>query len=256
MNVNVAIDAAPLILRMRNGQKRLAYAVVNAINKTARRVQEAERAKLKEEFTIRREDFILRNGAILKPFASVAQQRPFAEISVGQKPRLFLSVFERGGDRPKATPGAKSSAAPVVGGPARPTFASQVPAAYTFSGLSIVKIRDGQVVRTKKGRAARERVDGLGFKRSVTRLGKPQLKGANRTFILAKTAKAPDGGVFQRIGPKRDDIRLVYSFKKNQKVKERLDFVKTAKKTANTWFKEEMEKQVIDVLARDRGKSL
>ena len=39
MNINLKIDSAPLNLRLQNGQRRLAYAVVNAINTTAKRIQ-------------------------------------------------------------------------------------------------------------------------------------------------------------------------------------------------------------------------
>jgi len=37
-----------------HGQRRLAYAVVNAINNTAKRIQQAERRRVEEEFTVPR----------------------------------------------------------------------------------------------------------------------------------------------------------------------------------------------------------
>ena len=67
------------MLRLRNGQRRLAYAVVNAINNTAKRIQEAERRRVEEEFTVRKRDFLRREAAKIKPFASVKQGRPYAE---------------------------------------------------------------------------------------------------------------------------------------------------------------------------------
>ncbi len=106
MRVNLKIDSAPLILRLRNGQRRLAYAAVNAVNNTAKRIQAAERRRVEEEFTVRKKQFILRQAAVIKPFANVKQGRPYAEIGVGQKPRLLLSAFERGGERKPFTPAA------------------------------------------------------------------------------------------------------------------------------------------------------
>ncbi|PIV81181.1 hypothetical protein COW53_05735 [bacterium CG17_big_fil_post_rev_8_21_14_2_50_64_8] len=43
MRIDLQIDSAPLVLRLQNGQRRLAYAVVNAINNTAKRIQAVER---------------------------------------------------------------------------------------------------------------------------------------------------------------------------------------------------------------------
>ena len=122
MRIDVRIDSAPLVLRLQNGQRRLAYAAVNAINNTAKRIQEAERRRVEEEFTIRKREFIRRQAAVIKPFANVRQGRAYAEIAVGQKPRLLLSAFERGAERKPFTPSARSVAEPVVGGPARPLF--------------------------------------------------------------------------------------------------------------------------------------
>lgn len=254
--VNVQVDNAQLLLRLRNGEKRLAYGVTNAINRTVRRIQAAERENAEQGFTIRRQQFVLQNIAVIKPFASATQGRPYAEIAVGQKPRLLLSIFERGGARPLGTPGAKSAAVPIIGGPARPTFASQVPADFTFKSLSIVKVREGQVVKTKSGRSARERSKGLGFRRTVTSKGNVQYKGAHRTFILKNTVKAPAGGVFQRIGPGRDDIRMVYSFKKDEQLKGRLNFVAVANQESARWFKNDMESEVVQAIARDGGRSV
>ena len=126
MKIDLQIDSTKLILRLRNGQRRLAYATVNAINNTAKRIQAAERRRVEKEFTVRKKNFIQRQAAIIKPFANVKQGRPYAEISVGQKPRLLLSAFERGAERKPSTPSARRVAEPVIGGPARPRFSQVV----------------------------------------------------------------------------------------------------------------------------------
>jgi hypothetical protein len=73
MRIDLQIDCASLVLRLENGQRRLAYVVVNAINATAKRIQATERRHIEQEFTIRKKDFVLRQAAVIKPFASVKQ---------------------------------------------------------------------------------------------------------------------------------------------------------------------------------------
>ena len=221
MKIDLQIESTQLVLRLQNGQRRLAYAVVNAINNTAKRVQEVERRRVEEEFTVRRKDFIRREAAIIKPFASVRQARAFAEIAVGQKPRLLLSAFERGAERKPFTPAARSVAEPVVGGPARPQFSAQV-----TPELRVGKLRFD---RTKTGR------------RRV---------GVTRT----KTYLVPKVGIFQRIA--KETTRAVYLFTRGKKVEPRLHFVETAEKEANKWFREEMEREVVNAITRARGRGL
>ena len=221
MRIDLQIDSAPLVLRLRNGQRRLAYAAVNAINNTAKRIQAAERRRVEEEFTVRKKQFILRQAAVIKPFANVKQGRPYAEIGVGQKPRLLLSAFERGGERKPSTQGARRVAEPVGGGPARPRFNQPVP-----PELRVKRLRFD---RTKTG------------KRRV---------GVTRT----KTYLVPSVGIFQRTGP--ESSRLVYFFSRGKRLKPRLRFVQTAKKESDRWFREEIDKEVLNAIARSKGKGL
>jgi len=221
MNINVQIDSTALVLRLQNGQRRLAYAVVNAINNTAKRIQEAERRRVEEEFTVRKTQFIRREAAIIKPFASVKQGRPFAEISVGKKPRLLLSLFERGATRKPATSGARRVAEPVVGGPARPEFRRPVTPEF--------KLRRLRFDRTSTGKR---------------RAGVTQTK----TYLV------PGVGIFQRLGA--EAARAVYIFTSGKKLKPRLRFVKTAEQVAQKWFREELEREVVNAIARARGKGL
>ena len=221
MRIDLQIDSAPLVLRLQNGQRRLAYAVVNAINNTAKRIQTVERRRVEDEFTVRKKDFVGRQAAVIKPFASVTQGRAYAEIGVGQKPRLLLSAFERGAERKPFTPNARRVAEPVVGGPARPQFTAPVTPELRASRL--------RFDRTKTGR---RRV-------GVTR---------TRTYLV------PEVGIFQRTGPKT--TRLVYAFTRGKKLAPRLRFVETAEKEADRWFREEMEKEVLSAIARAKGKGL
>ena len=221
MKIDLQIDSTKLILRLRNGQRRLAYATVNAINNTAKRIQAAERRRVEKEFTVRKKNFILRQAAVIKPFANVKQGRPYAEIAVGQKPRLLLSAFERGAERKPSTQGAKRVAEPVIGGPARPRFNQPVTPEF--------RLRRLRFDRTKTGR---------------------RRAGVTRT----KTYLVPQIGIFQRTGPASS--RLVYFFSRGKRIKPRLHFVETAKKEADRWFREEMEKEVLNAIARAKGRGL
>ena len=221
MRIDLQIDSAALVLRLQNGERRLAYAVVNAINNTAKRIQEAERQRVERAFTIRKKDFMRREAAVIKPFANVREARPYAEIAVGQKPRLLLSAFERGFEREPFTPGAKTVAEPVVGGPARPQFGEQVPPELLMRRL--------RFDRTKTGRR----------RAGVTN---------TKTYLIPKV------GIFQRIS--KDATRIVYFFSRGQKIKPRLEFVATAQQEGQKWFGEEMERQVIEAIAHAKGSGL
>ena len=221
MRVNLQIDSTQLTLRLRNGQRRLAYATVNAVNNTAKRIQAAERQRVEKEFTVRKKNFVLRQAAVIKPFANVKQGRPYAEIAVGQKPRLLLSAFERGAERKPSTPAARRVAEPVIGGPARPRFNQPV--------TPQLRLRRLRFDRTKTGR---------------------RRAGVTRT----KTYLVPQVGIFQRTGPASS--RLVYFFSRGKRLKPRLHFVETAKKEADRWFREEMEKEVLNAIARAKGRGL
>jgi len=224
LTINVDIDATELVLRLHRGERRLAYAAVNAINQTAKKIQAAEIAHLEETFEVRQWTFMRRQVAIISPFASVSKSRAYAEIAVGDKPRLLLSQFERTtppATREPFTAGAKSVGEPVVGG-ARPTWPEQVPAE----------------LRMKK----------LNF--NLTKRGKRRV-GVTRTHVYL----VPGTGIFQRTGKGPSGTRLIYFFDKNKKpIPKTLEFIDTAKATADEWFGELMEREVINAIGRAAGR--
>lgn len=222
-HVGIDIDTRNLLLRLNKGEKRLAYAVVNALNETAKRIQAGERQHLLKQFTVRQIAFMQREVAKIerKNFANVKRGQAWVEIGVGQKPRLLLSEFEKGGERLPFV--GKNVAIPVLGGPARPTMRSRVPRGLQFQSLAF---------RDVYGRKSHGR----------------SIVGQRRTYIV------PNVGVFQRTGPKRRQTRMLYAFRPRLTLDDRLEFVRTARLVADRWFKEEMEKQVADALAHDQGK--
>lgn len=239
MRIDLDVDVAPLILRLRNGERRLAYAAVNAINATAKRVQLAEIENVREHFTIRKPTFFFgtpaRPGGVaarIRPFASVKQGRAYAEIAV-QAPasrgavarQTLLPMFEAGGKRPTFTPGAKQVAVPLVGGPARPQQAESVPRAFTFSALHFERSSSGK-----------------------------QFRGRQRTFIVNRAGGG--GAVLQRTGPGAEDVRTVYTFQPPPTLDRRLRWMATAQRVADVWFREEMEREAVKAVQFARGQGL
>jgi len=220
LTINAEFDTKQLVSRMRNGHKRLAYAAVNALNNTAKLIQREVREHVESVFTLRKREFVLRQAAVIKPFASVKQGRAFVEISIGDKPRLLLSVFERGGTRKPVTPGASMVAEPVVGGPARPTFEQSVDPQFYMRRL--------RFDRTKSGK----------FRKGVTETS---------TFLI------PEVGIFQRVAG--EGIRPVYYFTRGRKLDARLEFVPIARRIADKWLGEFFEREVVKAIAHDKGRS-
>lgn len=220
MELAVSVRATDVLRGLGLAEKRVQYAVVNALNKSIRLVQEQERARVQRAFTVRKPDFLLRQAALIKGrsggsgFASVKEGRFEARIMVGERPRLLLGRFEEGGQR-GAFKG-KNVAVPLRGTPARPTERSAVPEAFTFKGLHF----------TKRGKPGRRKKRGAAV----------QWQGQHRTFILSHSARAPEGGVFQRIGPGRDDVRMLYSFVREVRLQPVLKFVDTARRVASRAF--------------------
>jgi hypothetical protein len=222
MELLVSVDSAEVLRGLGMAPARVKYAVVNALNKTIRLGQERVRARARGgRFILRKPDFVLRQVAVIRGrnggsgFASVRDERFEARMAVGEKPRLLLSSFEEGGERRPFK--GKNVAVPLPGGPARPSERASVPEAFTFKALRFTK---GPRVAGGSPRARRQR-------------GAPaRWRGAQRTFILTRTRNAPHGGVFQRVGPGRSDVRMVYSFSAGVRIPRTLGFVDTARRAS------------------------
>lgn len=225
--ISVDVNPALLLRKLEGGDKRLAFAVSEAIRATALDVQNAERDHAREVFTLRGgrgTDFVLRQVAVITQFPKPTQGIAYAEIAVGQKPRLLLAQFETGGERLPFK--GQSVAVPVVGGPARPTFSQSVPDAYRFTRLRLRKTprAEGHKVRKAEGRE-------------------------DVRYGLEGTYQIPGVGVFKRDGESRRGIP-VYWFVKEERLPRELAFEQTARETAARVFRLHLENEVTATLRR------
>lgn len=220
MQLNVQFDSKYLEARTLKEQKRLAYNTAQALNNAAKSIQADVRAEMAKDFHLRNasksgKQWLLQR--IKVKFASVRKGVMAAEVYVDQKPRLLLGQFETGGERLPfvgkniAVPNPEQARA---GG----SVEGSVLPALTFAKLGLKPV---DVTPHKQG-------DSI------------QFKGSQRTFLLKSTAKNPMGGVYQRVGPGKDDIRLVYSFHRAFQLHRLLHLVQTAKANFQEKFRIEL----------------
>lgn len=229
MRIELRVDGSELIRKLEKGTRRLAFGTAAAINNTAKRIQRRERANVRRTFKVRQKKFMERQAAIIKPFANAKQGRPYAEISVGRRPRLLLSIFERGGIREPFK--GDRVAVPITGSPARPRFGDPVPEELRFKALKFRKTRPSGTF-TKSGRQRR------------TKGGKGVRFGLNRTYLV------PAIGVFQRGLGDAGESKLLYIFTPPPRLRRELGFIRIARREADRWFREEMEKEKVEALRR------
>jgi hypothetical protein len=229
MGLEVDVRGVEVLAVLKNGNKRIAFAVVNALNKTIKDVQVAERRGVEKEFTLRKRDFVLREAAVVSKknggFANVASGRFQAQVQVGEKSRLLLSSFEKGGSRARALRDAGSesngdkAAVPVVGNAARPSFGQQVPTTLRYKALAIRK-------------------DSKGMR-----------KGKRGTFVVDFNKDGDGDAVIQRVGKGRGDTRMLYRLNEGQALEKRLGFEERARTVAMTKFPMYLQAEIRSSLA-------
>lgn len=227
----VDVRAAGLLSGLRNAEKRMAYAVVNALNRTAREIQAAERKKIEATLTVRKKEFILRQAAVIKPFASVKKGIMSATISVGAKPRLLLAAFEAGenrrGQKALRRLGESGVAVPVIGG-ARRNKRSIVPETLWIAKL---KLR-------KYPRAGPKRQG----------ISQPRISGLLGTYLVRQV------GIFQRFG--KSATRMLWAFVPQVSKAKKFEFIKTALRVADQRFVANLQDEVVKTLKHAFGKGL
>ncbi len=218
MRINTQIDVLGLVDQTTKAQKNLVYSVVQGINRTAEMIQHAQLQALAKDFTLRTpqsKDFLNKRVTVIRPFASVPQGRLYAEVALNPKAArpVLLPGFESGEQRQPAR--GKLIAAPVVGGPARPSFNDPVKDQFMFKNLRL---------RAKK--TAGDRV----------------FRGQEGTYTVPKV------GVFRRLG--NGDSELVYAFVQRQKLPQKLGWQQRAQAVADRWLSENITQAFMRTLPK------
>lgn len=224
------IDTSKLDKLAKNYQRNLAYSTAQAINASGLEAQKRIRENLRLKFHVRKQDILFRSIKITA-FANAKSNRPYLEIGVdNSKARLMLSLYESGAQKQPWK--GKNVAVPITG-TARPGMDASVNPALTFQALNFKR---GPVTKRGKEELAKRKAKGIRKKKLAGYYYVWQ--GNQRTFILPHSAKATNGAVFQRVGPGRDDIRILYAFKQNVRIRATLDFVKQSEEAFRDVFLE------------------
>lgn len=229
--INLSMNPAELLRKSQRAEKKIAFGTVNALNNAAKNLQSRIRGEGTRDLTIRGE-FARRQAAIIKPFASVKDKRPYAELSVGKRERLLLPELatKEPEKRKPFTPGAKRVAIPLIDGQPRARFPQKLPKELYWKALRLKRWPRG----TAKG--ARKKYPGESqAKQTIWR-------GRLRTYMI------PSIGVFQRKSSSVSEP--IYLFDADVPIPQRLGFLEIMERHGSEELTEEMEKQMIKELAR------
>lgn len=212
-------DNVALIRRLEKGERRLGFAAVNAINFALKAVQTAQQDELLRRATVRVPNFTLKQIAVISPFASVGNARPYGEVSIGRRPRLFLAQMAVGGVKEHR---GRNVAIAVTGEEARPTFRTAQPFPPLVKRLRFRKPR---------------------------RKGKRSKPGAK--VILQSTTPGyfliPGRAILKREGER---LRAVVVYKPEVRIKPVLDWLKRGREVGERALREGMEREAINAIGR------
>ena len=189
----------------------LPFATSVAINRTAKAVQAAIQAHMQQTFTIRR-PWVLQ-GITIPRFSDKTDTPIAVSIEIDPK-RAFLGKFEAGGVKT----GSPTLPIAIPSTALRPDLSAVPPLALYPKNLGLV---------------ARRGVVGIRAPHShLTKRGVLQTQGKARTFVLDQTMIGVSvAGVYQRTGPGKHDIRLLWSYKDRIPIPAVLRFAATAEET-------------------------
>lgn len=204
----------------------LPFALSLGLNMLGNDFVQEEKRGIALRFTIRRPSFILPSVKMQR--GTKASPNVLAFIDPDQS---ILAKFELGGRRTAAAVGSLGTGRTVLGSIAIPQYLS----ATDKSGV----VRQS-LLPSNLGLAQARRLDKKSGRTEITRAG---MKGKRRTFVIApdRSFGLPDGGIFQRVGRGRRDIRLLFVLKPSVPVPPILQFEQTGKQVAEERWKPNMD---------------
>lgn len=214
--ITISVDATPALNYLASTVRQLPYATATALNQTAKDAQAAIQREIASRFVLRQPRWILQ-GVKIEQFVKKSSAQ-FA-IAIRLDPsRQLLAKFEDGGIKAASDPN-RPIAVPTTA--IRPDFALQPPRGLYPTALGITPYR--QIAGGFKTRGLH-----------TTNRGLVVLRGKQRTFVLTHNDRGVRvEGVYQRTGPGKHDIRLIWTYEGRIPIPQREFFYGPATKTVN-----------------------
>lgn len=213
--LTIRVDAEAFTGWLGQFGKQATYAISVALNRTADDVNAALRAEIPTRFVIREPRMLTWLAPVQLPYHQRATKTNLTAIVDTEGKAQLLAPFETG--MPKTAPNLMAPIA-IPTRALRPTPTAVVPRAMYPKNLRLVPRRGVNGI--------------LPAKSKITARGRTQIQGKDRTFVLspffANNISDRQWGVYQRVGPKRDDIRMLWRFTTQVPRPRILDFAQTA----------------------------
>ena len=245
MRINVTFDTRMLEAKTQKQIKNLAFSTAQALNDTAKDIQYRVQGDVRQSFRLRKaagqkgldgapadlsaatdgpsrseRSWLVRQIAVLA-WANVRRERAYAEVGIRARQRLLLAKYDKSATDSMREPfKGRSVATPIT----RHT-------------------RQGGMIARPIDRALTFRA--LKFKPRRTKSGALQIKGLQRTFVLRGSARHPLGGVYQRVGPGRGDIQMLYSFRRAFRLRKVFDLIGRAREMYVSSFRENFYRRLL-----------
>jgi hypothetical protein len=213
----------------------LPYAISLAVNETAKAAQREVRAHIRQAFTLRRPQFVLNTVKIEKyDFANKRNPTVFRlkiddQVYKNSRRRDFLAKFEEAGEKTATDDVAFPIAIPTK--ELRPSFRELVRPRFYPGNLRLApkRVGAGEIIPARQKR---------------TSGGVVQWQGKLRTFVLDPRFHGeqrggegdPTWGVYQRTGPGKHDIRLLWTYARSVPIPPLLQFYATAQQAIRSTF--------------------
>lgn len=245
MNIDIKLDIGPAIAFLDAKERRqIPFALAQTLNDAGKDFQDAMRAGISSRLTLRQPGFVLDsvkiergNWATSKGFkAGGGKFRTVVSMggeASGHKNSGLLVKFEDGGEKTSFDPD-RPIAIPTSA--LRGSFAELPPRNMYPKNLRLVSRRG--VDRTLPANVHR------------TKRGVEQIQGKRRTFVLNPLVHhgANVWGVYQRFGPRRSDIRLLWRYRTRIKIPRRLQWWDTAARVVPASFHRNFGKRLAEAL--------
>lgn len=224
----VTIDARGTLKGLAAMNKQLVFATMNALNRTADDFNARMRRELPERFHVRQPGLIKHVAPVQLPKTQRATKTNLSAVMQTESLGRIFNPYETGiphrqtaPDRPVIVPTRQL----------RHTDQTTIPRKWypTNLGLTARKDPTGRPFFALGKNSLKHALT----PQKVTKAGKVQIKGKHRTFVLDPTLH--DGvtqrqhGVYVRIGPAREDIRMLWQYRRQVPRPRALQFEATAR---------------------------